>query len=142
MRAAITELKGAIVPNDPDVSVDVVKRGPGRPRKDPSQTVPAKQKSGRRKKREIKDGGYRLSPWDQLVIDTITKADQLITKGRLLRAALEWASTNEPEMTPKDVEDKLTVFYRNSVENDRSWYTLDRYDTWVTTTVSWIGSCK
>jgi len=108
VRAAITELKASITPGEPEVGVAPVKRGPGRPRKDPSQLVSAKQKSGRRKKREIKDGGYRLSPWDDLVIDTITKADQLITKGRLLKAALAWASTNEPNMTPKDVEDKLT----------------------------------
>ncbi|HQX28907.1 MAG: hypothetical protein IPI00_04635 [Flavobacteriales bacterium] len=108
VRAAIAELKGSIVPREPGDVVIPVKRGPGRPRKDPSQLNSAKRSSGKRKKREIKDGGYRLSPWDHLVIDTITKADQLITKGRLLKAALVWAKKNEPGMTPKDVEDKLT----------------------------------
>ena len=72
VRAAITELKGSIGPGGIEVVVDPVKRGPGRPRKDPSQLASAKQKTGR-KKREIKDGGYRL-----------------------------------PDLTPKDVEDKLT----------------------------------
>ncbi|MBP6310940.1 MAG: hypothetical protein WAR83_00410 [Flavobacteriales bacterium] len=108
VRAAIAEIKGSVVPVEPGDGVVRLKRGPGRPRKDPSQLKSAKRISGKRKKREIKDGGYRLSSWDQLVIDTITKADQLITKGRLLKAAIVWAKKNEPSMTAKDVEDKLT----------------------------------
>lgn len=108
VRAAIEELKSSLTPADPNNSGEPVTRGRGRPRKDPSELKSARRGPGRRKTREIKDGGYRLSKWDDLVVDTITKADKLITKGRILKAAIEWAKTNEPSMTAKDIEDKLT----------------------------------
>jgi hypothetical protein len=110
VRQAITALKGNAKPN-PAASVDApVKRGPGRPRKTDAEkaTSKAKAKPGRRKKRVVTGGGYRLSDWDSMVLDTINKAGRLLPKEEILSAATAWARTNEPEMSPADVEAKIT----------------------------------
>jgi hypothetical protein len=85
----------------------VVKRGPGRPRKDPN-APPAPQRRGRRKKRQVKDGGYRLSDWDTMVIDTIRKTDRLLPKEDILQHAKQWAKKQHSDMSEADVEAKIT----------------------------------
>jgi hypothetical protein len=101
-------VKAATAPSTP-VAADgtVVKRGPGRPRKDPN-APPTPNKRGRRKKRQIKDGGYRLSDWDTMVIDTITKTDRLLPKEEILEFAKQWARKHHPEMKEQEVEAKIT----------------------------------
>ena len=82
-----------------------VKRGPGRPRKN---AVVAPPKKKRRKKRVVAKGGYRLSKWDEMVLGAITKADKLLPKEDLMKAALVWAKKSQPKMTEPEVEAKLT----------------------------------
>ncbi len=109
VRKAIKDLKavrtnGAAAPSPDGV---VIKRGPGRPRKYPEGTRPP-AKTGRRKKRQVKDGGYRLSDWDTMVIETIRKTDQLLPKEEILKHAKSWASKNHPKMSQEEVEAKIT----------------------------------
>ena len=86
------------------------RRGPGRPPGSRNRKADARRgpKPGRRKKRTIKGGGYRLSNWDLMVIDTVERADRLLPKVEILKAAQAWAKKNEPRMKPADVELKIT----------------------------------
>jgi hypothetical protein len=43
-----------------------------------------------------------------MVLESITKAGQLLPKEAIMTAALAWAKKNAPEMTPEDVEAKIT----------------------------------
>ncbi|MEZ4738230.1 MAG: hypothetical protein R2818_02480 [Flavobacteriales bacterium] len=108
VRETIAELKAARADqekSDQKLTAPGVKRGPGRPRKD-AAPVPAPKK--RRKKRVVAAGGYRLSKWDEMVLGTITKADKLLPKEDLMKAALAWAKKSQPRMTEPEVEAKLT----------------------------------
>lgn len=107
VREAIAELKRTATSRTSASEGAPVKRGPGRPRKDGSTAV-QKRTPGRRKKREIKNGGYRLSDWDQMVIDMITKRDELLPKEEILKGALAWAKKKHPNMDNAEVEAKLT----------------------------------
>jgi hypothetical protein len=110
VRQAISSLKGNSKPS-PAASADApVKRGPGRPRKTDAEkaATKAKNKPGRRKKRVVTGGGYRLSDWDSMVLDAISKAGQLLPKEAILSAATAWAKSNAPEMSPEDIEAKIT----------------------------------
>ena len=110
VRKAIKELKtvrGPLVANKQVPDGPIIKRGPGRPRKTDTG-IPTAQKPGRRKKRQIKDGGYRLSDWDNMVIDSIARSERLLPKEDILKYAIDWASTAHPEMTRSDVEAKIT----------------------------------
>jgi hypothetical protein len=66
------------------------------------------RRSGRRKRRAIKSGGYRLSEWDDVVINAITKTNELQPKEELLKHLMAWARKNEPAMKEAEVEAKLT----------------------------------
>jgi hypothetical protein len=85
-----------------------VKRGPGRPGKAEGGKATRRRKPGRRKKRTIKDGGYRLSEWDDMVVNAITKAGRLLTKEELRAQAMVWAKKNEPLMKEDEIDVKLT----------------------------------
>jgi hypothetical protein len=121
VRDTIAELKAMRPKDEPSVEVPVVKRGRGRPRKD--ATLPGTTKSGaaksakktkktakkpRRKKRKKMPEGYRMSNWDTMVLDAITKAGLLMRKEDLLHIAKTWAAKNEPELGEGEVEAKLT----------------------------------
>lgn len=129
VRKAIKELKAVRGPLSTNQAPDgtVIKRGPGRPRKYPLPTdqgpvikrgpgrprkidsgMATGETPGRRKKRQIKDGGYRLSDWDNMVIDSIAKSERLLPKEDILKNAIEWAKTAYPEMSQEDVEAKIT----------------------------------
>lgn len=110
VRQAIKDLKGVRPPASAHTisDVPVIKRGPGRPRKSEAGTISHTAKPGRRKKRQIKDGGYRLSDWDGMVIDSIAKTDRLLPKEEILKNAIDWAKKQHPEMTEADVEAKIT----------------------------------
>jgi hypothetical protein len=111
VRRAISELKSVRTTMAPAAGsgsdTPVVKRGPGRPRKDPNAPV-TPRKSGRRKKRQIKEGGYRLSDWDTMVINSITKSDRLLPKEDILKNARQWANKAYPDMSEAEVEAKIT----------------------------------
>lgn len=83
-----------------------IKRGPGRPRKDPN--APPTPQRGRRKKRQVKEGGYRLSDWDTMVIDSIRGREQLLPKEEIVKHAIDWAKKAHPGMSNADVEAKIT----------------------------------
>jgi hypothetical protein len=108
VRAAITDLKAAKARTEENSATSdadgVVKRGPGRPRKNPD--APAAPR--KRKKRVVAPGGYRLSNWDEMILETIRKADNLLPKEDLLKASLVWAKKNEPKMKAAEVDAKLT----------------------------------
>lgn len=104
VRAAIGDLK-AKRSDAPESSRPPAKRGPGRPRKAASEQ--ARRKPGRRKKRSV-EGGYRLSDWDSMVLDTIRQRNQLLPKEDLLSASKAWAKKNDPSMNEQDIEAKLT----------------------------------
>lgn len=108
VREAIAELKRNAAVKGASSDAVPVKRGPGRPRKDASTGAAVKTAKGRRKKREIKNGGYRLSDWDEMVITTITQRDMLLPKEDLLKSALAWAKKKHPSMDKEEVEAKLT----------------------------------
>ncbi len=67
-----------------------------------------KRKPGRRKKRTLKGGGYRLSGWDNAIIQAITGANKMLTKQVLLDQVTKWAAKNEPKTNAAEVEVKLT----------------------------------
>ena len=67
VRKSIKDLR-SIKTTGSSSAVAPVKRGPGRPRKTDGP-VRRGRKPGRKKKRTIKEGGYRLNPWDQNEID-------------------------------------------------------------------------
>jgi hypothetical protein len=67
-----------------------------------------RRKPGRRKKRTVKEGGYRLNEWDNQVVAAITKNNRLLTKQELLDALTTWAKKAEPKMKAADIEVKLT----------------------------------
>ncbi len=111
VRKAIKELKTVRGPINMNPTPDgpVIKRGPGRPRKtDIGVGFTASQKPGRRKKRQIKDGGYRLSDWDTMVIEAIKGSERLLPKEEILKHAIDWAKTAHPGMSQTDVEAKIT----------------------------------
>lgn len=107
VREAIRDLKALRGDKTADEDGEApVKRGPGRPRK--TATGAPSKKPGRRKKRIVRDGGYRLSNWDEMVIGLIKSRDQLLPKQQILAHAMTWAKKNEPGMKPADVEAKIT----------------------------------
>jgi hypothetical protein len=110
VRQAISSLKGKAAPGTPTTGEAPVKRGPGRPRKTDAEkaATKAKNKPGRRKKRVVTGGGYRLSEWDSMVLDAIKKADQLLPKEAIMAAATAWAKKNAPDMSAEDIEAKIT----------------------------------
>ncbi len=107
VRAAIADLKTVRDGGQP-ASGSVAKRGPGRPRKATATPARRRRKPGRRKKRQVKDGGYRLSDWDNVVTQAIEKSQRLLPKADLLKHVTTWAKKNEPKMKPDEVELKLT----------------------------------
>ncbi|MBX2979056.1 MAG: hypothetical protein KF905_07165 [Flavobacteriales bacterium] len=108
VRKAIVDLKAVRGERSSEEPEDRPKRGPGRPRKDPNAPVAPKKRAGRRKKRVVENGGYRLSDWDNMIIAAINKAGRLLTKEELYKASLTWAKKNEPEMSEEDVMAKLS----------------------------------
>ena len=110
VRAAIADLKAlrGDRSTEDDGDAPAVRRGPGRPPGSKNKVKAARHKPGRRKKRTIKGGGYRLSPWDVMVIEGIKRADKLLPKQEILRTAMAWAKKNEPRMSAADVELKIT----------------------------------
>ncbi|MBV6404983.1 MAG: hypothetical protein IT228_06110 [Flavobacteriales bacterium] len=66
-----------------------------------------KRKSGPRKKR-VAPGGYRLSGWDDAVMNAVKGANRMMTKQQLLDVTKKWAAKNEPKTTAAEVEAKLT----------------------------------
>lgn len=109
VRTAIRDLKaglnGAPAPSTAEAPV---KRGPGRPRKTDAEKALTRKKPGRRKKRTIEGGGYRLNDWDNTILETIRSRNQLLPKEELLIAVSAWAKKNEPAMSAEEVEAKLT----------------------------------
>lgn len=108
VRKAIVELKGMRGEKATDEQEERPKRGPGRPRKEPGTEAPARKRPGRRKKRVVEGGGYRLSDWDNMIIAAINKSGRLLTKEELLKASLAWAKKNEPGMNEEEVLAKLS----------------------------------
>ncbi|MBL0126897.1 MAG: hypothetical protein IPP83_05435 [Flavobacteriales bacterium] len=109
VRKALGELKGIEKTAVKKETPDLPKRGPGRPRKEEGAVKSKyRRKPGRRKKRTIKDGGYKLSPWDKVVTGAIEKKSLLLPKEDLFRETLAWAKTNAPKMKKAEVEVKLT----------------------------------
>lgn len=64
-----------------------VKKKPGRPKKAVSSSTATKTPKKRGRKPNQKLGGYRLSEWDQLIVDGITKAGKALVKNELLDLA-------------------------------------------------------
>lgn len=106
VRSAMSELKEKRG-DSPKRPTSAAKRGPGRPRKTDGSDTKTPRKPGRRKKRVV-EGGYRLSPWDIMILDTIKKRNQLLPKEDLMKASMAWAKKNEPAMSEAEVAAKLT----------------------------------
>ncbi|MGV3636264.1 MAG: hypothetical protein ACO1NQ_01330 [Flavobacteriales bacterium] len=119
VRDTIVQLKSIRTKEAKNAPVEGVKRGPGRPRKEENADAPKrgpgrprKNAEGapvakRRGRKRARTGGYRLSPWDEMVIGTITK-EGLLPKQILLERAKAWAKVHAKKMTAEDVEMKLT----------------------------------
>lgn len=118
VREMIARLKGVAGEAEEEGGGELARRGPGRPRSEPA-TPPTGRKRGRprknpdappakpgRKKRKRPEG-YRLSPWDQMVIDTIGK-EGLLPKEVIVERARTWARTNARKMSAPEVEAKIT----------------------------------
>lgn len=67
-----------------------------------------KRKPGRRKKRTVEGGGYRLSGWDTAIMTAVTNNNRMMTKQQLFDVVKKWASKNEPKTTASETEAKLT----------------------------------
>ncbi|MCC6540828.1 MAG: hypothetical protein IT225_01270 [Flavobacteriales bacterium] len=112
VRRTIGELEALRTKAVETVAEPKQKRGPGRPRKQvsegehkPLRTRKKGRKRGRRK--GSKTGGYRLTDWDQLVLDTIKK-NGLLPKETILEHAHTWAMTNAKKMPPDEIAVKIT----------------------------------
>jgi hypothetical protein len=108
VREAMRELKAIHGDNSEEDDEKPAKRGPGRPRKEGGTVRKYRRKPGRRKKRTAKNGGYRLNEIDTVVVDSITKKGQLLTKEDLRNHLSSWARKNEPAMKEADVDLALT----------------------------------
>jgi len=109
VRSAMRELKRGLSDSPAPAAGEVpVKRGPGRPRKTDAEKALTRKKPGRRKKRTIEGGGYRLNEWDKMILDTIRGRNELLPKEELLAATMAWAKKNEPALGKEEVEAKLT----------------------------------
>lgn len=106
VRRSLKELRGIKI-TGASAPIALVKRGPGRPRKTDGPVRRARG-SGRKRKRAVKNGGYRLSAWDQNVIDSIRSSGRLLTKQELLANLKKWASKNERSVPAVEVEARLT----------------------------------
>ena len=119
VRDTIVQLKSIRAKEAKNAPEEGVKRGPGRPRKIEDPDAP---KRGPGRPRKVVDGeavtepksrkrarsaGYRLSPWDHMVIGAITK-EGLLPKQILLERAKAWAKVNAKKMNADEVEVKLT----------------------------------
>lgn len=93
-------------PIDNTAAAAPVKRGPGRPRKDPAATAKAPRKPGRPKKRERKE--RPLNEWDNVVLSTVKDTGLLMPKKDILEQVSKWAATHKPELTQEEVEAFLT----------------------------------
>lgn len=78
-------------------------------RKEARKNAPStyKRKPGRRKKRTVV-GGYKLNPWDQFIVDTITAKGELMTKSELVEARQAWGKENNAKTTAKETEMMIT----------------------------------
>jgi hypothetical protein len=108
VRQAIVGLKGIRSGAPAEPTEAPVKRGPGRPRKTDAEKAASRKTPARRKKRTVKNGGYRLSDWDNMIIGTITQKQQLLPKEALMIAATAWVAKNAPGTTTEEIEAKLT----------------------------------
>lgn len=81
----------------------LVKRGPGRPRKNAGEPV---AKAGRPKKKERKE--RNLNEWDNVVLGAITSSGRLLPKENILEAAEAWATANQPTLSKEEVEAFVT----------------------------------
>jgi len=119
VRDTIAQLKAVRAKEEKTAQVEGVKRGPGRPRKEVDPNAPKRgpgrpRKSeadgaapSRRRRKRARTGGYRLSPWDEMVIATVTK-EGLIPKEVIVERARAWAKTNAKKMNAEEVEGKIT----------------------------------
>lgn len=107
VRTSIKELKALMGDGDPDADDEIpASKGPHRPQK-ARKTTRVPKKPGRRKKRTVV-GGYRLSEWDQLVLDAIRKSGKLLPKEDIMRTATAWARKHEPSLNEGEIEAKIT----------------------------------
>jgi hypothetical protein len=86
-----------------DTGLEPAKRGPGRPRKDAAEKAPG-AKRGRKRRRT---GGYRLNPWDDMVIEVIKK-EGLLPKQIILERAKAWVKHEGIKMSGPEIELKIT----------------------------------
>lgn len=117
VRETITHLKSVRAKEAKEAPVEGVKRGPGRPRKNAASDQTERALRGARKtegavpgkrgRKKTRAGGYRLSPWDEMVIAAITK-EGLLPKETIVEHARAWAKTNAKKMSAADVETKIT----------------------------------
>lgn len=108
VRDAIAELKRRKLLKEEGDEGAPIKRGPGRPRKvDGPTPVRRERKPGRKRKRTIKNGGYRLNPWDLMVKEVIERSGFMVRED-LYAIALEWAKRNDPKRKAASVDLKLT----------------------------------
>lgn len=119
VRDTITHLKSIRTKEAKAEPQILVKRGPGRPRKDASLELPKRGpgrprknlESGyapvRRGRKRRRTGGYRLSPWDQIVIETIKK-EGLLPKQIILERVRAWVKEQGMRMSAPDIEVKVT----------------------------------
>lgn len=71
---------------------------------------PGKKKPGPKKgsKRPEKDAkGYRLSDWDQFVLDTLAQEDRLLSKAELDQHAEKWVAESGKEVSAEDRYNKI-----------------------------------
>lgn len=109
VRDSIAELKRRkVLKEENSENTPTVKRGPGRPRKiDGAAPVRRGRKPGGKRKRTIKNGGYRLNPWDLMVKEVIERSGFMVRED-LYKIALEWAKRNDPKRKAAAVDLKLT----------------------------------
>lgn len=83
-----------------------VKRGPGRPRKNPTAQERTKRGPGRPPKRVRPE--RQLNEWDQMVLGSIKSSGKLLPKEEIMEYATKWAAVNQPSMKKAEVEQYVT----------------------------------
>lgn len=108
VREAIGELKTLRAKAAKATPETAVKRGPGRPPKvQDGKEGSAKVVRKRGRKKKARAGGYRLSPWDLMVVEAIKK-EGLLPKEVIMERARAWAKTHAKRMTIDEISVKVT----------------------------------
>jgi hypothetical protein len=70
--------------------------------------VEAQKPSRKPRKRVRKKGGYRLSDWDNFILDTLQEEQKIMINADFLDKGIAWQNTQDNPMTPTEIKGKIS----------------------------------